>query len=320
MSFSCTSTQLEVAGTVPVARSSHGISAAGGAAYLFGGEHVARTPIDSTLYRLDLAAPVAEWEVVPCAGDAPTPRVAHSQAVVAQPDGALHLYIFGGRVGISMDEKALNDLHRVILAPDGKSGTWECLQVQGQAPCPRSFHVMAACGDKLYVFGGCGAAGRLSELHCLDTKTLQWTQLPTLAAAGRGGAGFFASGDGKSLYVIAGSALGTTPTSAGGTWPMEGGGPCAAFAVPVADDAFCVEAECTGAAGLSTGGGGLIEPPKTGWWGGIFIFCRFLGLGHLRGPGVSLGRILGVPSIEPLSGRGGGGCQGPLSTPSIDHG
>ena len=33
-----------------------------------------------------------------------------------------------------------------------------------------------------------------------------------------------------------------------------------------------------------------------------FIFYRFLGLGHLRGPGVSLGRILGVLSIEPLLG------------------
>ena len=32
----------------------------------------------------------------------------------------------------------------------------------------------------------------------------------------------------------------------------------------------------------------------------IFIFCRILGLGHLRGPGFSLGRILGVLSIEPF--------------------
>ena len=29
----------------------------------------------------------------------------------------------------------------------------------------------------------------------------------------------------------------------------------------------------------------------------IFIFCRFLGLGHLRGMGVSLVRILQVPSM-----------------------
>ena len=34
----------------------------------------------------------------------------------------------------------------------------------------------------------------------------------------------------------------------------------------------------------------------------IFIFGRFLGLGRLRGPGVSLVRILGVPSIEPFWG------------------
>ena len=34
----------------------------------------------------------------------------------------------------------------------------------------------------------------------------------------------------------------------------------------------------------------------------FFIFCRFWGLGHLRGPGVRLGSFLGVPSIEPPLG------------------
>ena len=46
----------------------------------------------------------------------------------------------------------------------------------------------------------------------------------------------------------------------------------------------------------------------------IFIFCRILGLGHLRGPGVSLGRNLGVPSIEPFFGGGSG--RRALSTPT----
>ena len=49
------------------------------------------------------------------------------------------------------------------------------------------------------------------------------------------------------------------------------------------------------------------------------FFCRFLGLGHLRGPGVSLVRILGFPSIELFFWRGGGGggaSQGALSTPA----
>ena len=37
----------------------------------------------------------------------------------------------------------------------------------------------------------------------------------------------------------------------------------------------------------------------------IFIFCRIFGPGHLRGPGVSLGRILGGRSIEPVFWGGG---------------
>ena len=36
----------------------------------------------------------------------------------------------------------------------------------------------------------------------------------------------------------------------------------------------------------------------------FLFFCRFLRLGHLRGPGVRLGRILGVLSIEPFFGGG----------------
>ena len=42
----------------------------------------------------------------------------------------------------------------------------------------------------------------------------------------------------------------------------------------------------------------------------IFIFGRFLCLGHLQGLGVNLGRIFGVPSIEPFLGEGGGLARG----------
>ena len=42
----------------------------------------------------------------------------------------------------------------------------------------------------------------------------------------------------------------------------------------------------------------------------IFIFSRLLGLGHLQGLGVRLGRILGVLSIEPFLGEGGGPAGG----------
>ena len=43
----------------------------------------------------------------------------------------------------------------------------------------------------------------------------------------------------------------------------------------------------------------------------IFFFSRFLRLGHLQGLGVRLGRILGVLSIEPFLGEGGGPAGGP---------
>ena len=45
------------------------------------------------------------------------------------------------------------------------------------------------------------------------------------------------------------------------------------------------------------------EPPRrTDSKNPIFILCRFLGLGHLRGPGVSLGRILGARQLSPFWG------------------
>ena len=47
----------------------------------------------------------------------------------------------------------------------------------------------------------------------------------------------------------------------------------------------------------------------------IFFFSRFLGLGHHQGLGVRLGRILGVLSIEPFLGEGGGSSRRALSTP-----
>ena len=37
-----------------------------------------------------------------------------------------------------------------------------------------------------------------------------------------------------------------------------------------------------------------------------FVFGRFLGLGHLQGPGVNLGRILGSRQLSPFWGRAGG--------------
>ena len=48
------------------------------------------------------------------------------------------------------------------------------------------------------------------------------------------------------------------------------------------------------------------EPPRRADSKNPILFSsRFLGLGHLQGLGVKLGRILGILSIEPFLGEGG---------------
>ena len=174
---------------------------------VFGGEHIARTPIDSALHALNLVT--NEWTALaPAAGVAPPPRVAHAQAVVANEEEGPSLYVFGGRQGIQMSEAPLNDLFRFVLS----TKTWEKVEAQGgEVPAPRSFHKMVSVGATLYLFGGCGATGRLADLHSFDTATRTWTALPSASdaaapVAGRGGAGFVASADGASLFVVGGFA------------------------------------------------------------------------------------------------------------------
>lgn len=198
---SCVSWRALAPDNAPVARSSHGVSVVGDTLYVFGGEHVARTPIDSAMHALDLSAPGAAFVAVR-ADSAPPPRVGHAQASIGSV-----VYVFGGRQGVEIDEAPLNDL----WAFDTATRAWDKLAARaaGDAPCPRSFHVMTAARDKLYVFGGCGPAGtgRLADLHEYDVKRGAWTTLPTSdAIEGRGGAGFAASADGSKLLVAGGFA------------------------------------------------------------------------------------------------------------------
>lgn len=182
----------------PSERSSHCISVIGNKVLLFGGEHIARTPIDSQMHTIDLAAEKPTWTTVDANGEPPSERIAHTQCV----QGGF-LWVFGGRQGIDMTEAPLNDLHRFNMT----TSTWEEVKpTSSEAPCARSFHRMVSVGQYLYVFGGCAAVGRLNDLHRFDTKTAEWEQLPSSdAIAGRGGACFAADGDGN-LYVIAGFA------------------------------------------------------------------------------------------------------------------
>lgn len=162
-------------------------------------------PISSDVFQVDLTS--GEVQVVFNA-DAegqksdklvvPPLRVAHSQAVHT---AAAKLYVFGGRQGIKMDEKPLNDLWSFDL----KTKTWELIMPVNTPPTPRSFHKMLCVGDKLYVFGGCGEEGRLADLYEFDLAKLEWMPLASFAAiSGRGGPGFVKSHDENLLFVVGG--------------------------------------------------------------------------------------------------------------------
>ena len=207
-----------VAGS-PCSRSSHGVSFVGGGTssprlVVIGGEHIARTPITEekqAVWAADYHADdrVWKWRSIGSkenGGPQPPPRIAHAQATIGEK-----IYIFGGRSGIKMDEKPLQDMW--VLDASGKPGTEEWSEVaydsslsSSSPPEARSFHKMVAVGTDLYVFGGCGASGRLADLHKFDTTTRTWTALGTSnVLRGRGGANLITLKNGA-LAVVAGFA------------------------------------------------------------------------------------------------------------------
>jgi N-acetylneuraminic acid mutarotase len=144
----------------PCARSSHGLSAIAGKAYLFGGEAKARQAIDSVVHCLDVTKGWKTLEVG--AGKVPPPRVGHAQCTMRNEV----LMVFGGRTCEKMGEGNLNDL----WSYNPLNNDWTQMEGHGSVPEPRSFHAATAIGDKLFVFGGCGAKGRLADLHEYDVK------------------------------------------------------------------------------------------------------------------------------------------------------
>uniref|UniRef100_A0A7S3QY44 Nitrile-specifier protein 5 n=1 Tax=Dunaliella tertiolecta TaxID=3047 RepID=A0A7S3QY44_DUNTE len=164
-------------------------------------EHDARVPVSSDMYVYGLSTD-KKWTRLTANGTVPTPRVAHSAVVIGT-----NIWIFGGRSGVEMGEGAKSDLYIF----DTKTSTWAAAAVdESLLPPSRSYHTACACGDVMYVFGGCGAAGagRLNDLWRLDTKSnqLKWEQMPTNPEIkGRGGSRLIPSPDGK-LFVVAGFA------------------------------------------------------------------------------------------------------------------
>ena len=221
----------------PCSRSSHGVSCIKiglkTCIVVIGGEHIARTPIEDSAQSVWFADQSSDggwkWRSIAASSKSsavsPPPRVAHAQTSIGDK-----IYIFGGRQGITMDEKPLSDMW--VLDCSGSLGeeTWsEVTYSSGSSPPEaRSFHKMVSIGTNLYVFGGCGASGRLADLHKFDTTNNTWTDLGASAKLrGRGGANLIQLDGGNRLAVVAGFAGEETNDGhifdvAQSTWEAEG--------------------------------------------------------------------------------------------------
>eukprot|EP00551_Chaetoceros_affinis_P008319 CAMPEP_0203669514 /NCGR_PEP_ID=MMETSP0090-20130426/5867_1 /ASSEMBLY_ACC=CAM_ASM_001088 /TAXON_ID=426623 /ORGANISM="Chaetoceros affinis, Strain CCMP159" /LENGTH=384 /DNA_ID=CAMNT_0050534217 /DNA_START=15 /DNA_END=1169 /DNA_ORIENTATION=- len=202
----------------PISRSSHGLSvikninneSSSGLTLrviVCGGENIARTPIEASnaYWSANLNTEGTwQWQLITATGPPPD-RIAHAQAV---KDGCI--YVFGGRGGISMEEKAMNDLWKLDCSKEVGKETWSQVEIKGGTSPPeaRSFHRMICLGNSLYVFGGCIASGgRAKDLYRFDLDTHTWHDLgasPLLR--GRGGPNLLPLSGGKKIGVIAGFA------------------------------------------------------------------------------------------------------------------
>jgi len=196
----------------PCSRSSHGVSYLPNQKRLvvLGGEHIPRTPIsekDGPHWIADIVDDgIWQWRrLQPSSTMAtvkPPPRLAHAQA--AYQDS---VYIFGGRAGVAMNEEALNDLWKLDCSGPPGSETWSQLQTTTQLqPEARSFHRMINVGSSLYVFGGCGASGRLADLYRFDLHSSTWHDLGSSQLRGRGGTNLLPFSNGTQIGAIAGFA------------------------------------------------------------------------------------------------------------------
>ncbi len=188
----------------PCSRSSHGLSVVqkGTRLILLGGEHVARTPLANDHWAADLIEGQWLWRLLEMDTTAMVPpdRIAHAQVAVEDC-----VFMFGGRAGVTMQEMAMNDLWRLDCSGAPGTEQWTQLTVQGTPPEARSFHRMIASGNNLFVFGGCGANGRLADLHRFDLETNTWYDMgasPLLR--GRGGSNLLMLCGGKRIGVVAG--------------------------------------------------------------------------------------------------------------------
>lgn len=180
---------------------------------MFGGEDSPRNAFDPAPHFLTSAN---TWDSAAAWSMPGLPILGHNAASLSQ-----HLYIFGGRLGgpntfSGGDSGESGNL----LVFDTNSKNWKQWQpaVEGRPqPEPRSFHAMCSTertgnGGTIFLFGGCGSAGRLNDLWSFEPSSGGWVLLhpgdrsfeDSDAPKARGGSYIAATADGSRLVLLLG--------------------------------------------------------------------------------------------------------------------
>ncbi|KAF8660943.1 hypothetical protein HU200_057322 [Digitaria exilis] len=105
------------------------------------------------------------WSTLRTYGSSPSSRGGQSVTLVGDT-----LVVFGGE---GHGRSLLNDLHILDL----ETMTWDEFETTGTPPSPRSEHAAACFAERyLLIFGGGSHSTCFSDLHLLDTQTMEWSR------------------------------------------------------------------------------------------------------------------------------------------------
>jgi hypothetical protein len=116
------------------------------------------------------------WTYPKVHGEEPPLRSNHSAAAVGNK-----MYVFGGSASLQGHYTILGDFHEF----DMETMTWTRLDTRFKCPSPRVGHRMVSLGQRVFLFGGGvwsaedGWHTKFNELCIYDTRTRQWTHLPS---------------------------------------------------------------------------------------------------------------------------------------------
>jgi len=103
----------------------------------------------------------------------PSPRGAHSATLIDKK-----VWVFGGYGGLGYSRRDFDD----VYTWDTEEMSWDKVKTKGTAPEKRSAHTACAVVTEhlkqLFVFGGWNSMTQFSDMHILDTRTLQWSSVP----------------------------------------------------------------------------------------------------------------------------------------------